>query len=424
MQFTEMKNSRLGESYFTACMENGLRIAVYPMPDKKGAHAMLSAKIGAVTRCFMLGDREITAPYGTAHFLEHKLFENETEDAFALFAKTGADANAYTGYGRTSYVFNTSINVGEALRILIRNVCNPIFSAASVDKERDIIAQELKMYQDNPEWELNRLWLSGLYVNHPLHTDIGGTLASIAEITPEILLDCYHAFYRPSNMVLSVAGNVDIELVGRICQEEYAALKPPSEPVTLIAPQEPETVASPHSERAMSVFENLFGLAYKEKPLDPVTRLRDEVAMQLLLDVIAGDTSELYRKLYDSGLINDQFEADLAAGDDYFFVLFCGQSRDPEAVFAAIREEIIRIRREGIDTERFEECRRAALGNELCAFDDPNEVAGRMTAGIFKNYGIYDIIETTEKLTCREAEELLERTLKEKTSATAIIRPV
>ena len=423
MQFTQIKHQRFNDSCYTAVMDNGLTVAVYPMPNKNGIHAMLSAKIGSVNRDFMLDGRRVNVPAGIAHFLEHKLFENEQEDAFSLFARTGASANAYTSFERTCYLFSTAVNIEASLRALISFVTNPIFTKATVQKEQGIIAQEIKMYDDNAEWVLSNMLLSNLYVNHPLNEDIAGTVESIAEITPKLLYDCYNAFYRPSNMILSVAGNISVEDVQRICEEEYKNCRTPAESVELMPVQEPAEVAQTYAEKTMSVFENMFGLAYKEQPFYAEEKLRNEMTLRMLIDLIADDTSDLYRNLYDSGLANGMFDASVISGEDYLSVMFTGESKDPEKVIGDIKKEIAKRRDIGFDEGRFLECKRAFLGSELCSFDSVEAVAARMTVGYFKDYGIYDIIDIVDSISINDVENMLEKVLNDKNSTAAFIRP-
>ena len=405
-------------------MDNGLTVMVYPMPPKNGIFAMLSAKIGSVNNDFMLDGRRIEVPAGIAHFLEHKLFENEDEDAFSLFARTGASANAYTSFDRTCYLFSSAIHMEQSLRTLIRFVTKPVFTKKTVQKEQGIIAQEIKMYDDNAEWVLTNMMFKNMYVNHALNEDIAGTVDSIAKITPELLYDCYNAFYRPSNMVLAVAGNISFETVKEICEQEYAGYEIQSGEVSEVLADEPAGVASKSSEKSMSVFESMFGLSYKEKAFSGASRLRDETTLRLLIDMLTDDTSDLFRKLYDSGLANDMFDASVISGRDYLCVAFSGESREPEQAVSEIKAEIARAKEIGFDPERFEECKCAFLGAELCSFDSIDAIASKMTVSHFKDFGLYDIIDTIENITLDDIQKMLCKVLNENDSVTAIIRPI
>ncbi len=293
MKVETVKNERLGEAYYRTVTENGLTVLVCPMPEKKGVYALLGAQIGSTTGDFTIDGRTVRVPAGVAHFLEHKMFEGEDGDAFDLFAKTGASANAYTSFDKTAYLFSTSVNAEESLRILLRFVGSPHFTRQTVDKEQGIIGQEIQMYDDNPNWAIAMLSLKGLYSVSALKEDIAGSIESIAQITPELLYDCYNAFYRPENMALAVAGNITLDQVMAICGEECPKMPKPAGRVSRLVPDEPEAVAAAYLERRMSVFAPLFSLGFKEKPHPPAQRGRREIALQMLLDLIGGDKRAL-----------------------------------------------------------------------------------------------------------------------------------
>lgn len=423
MSFSENHSAFLEESYYSTVLPNGLAVYVYPMPHKSGIYAMLSAGIGSVTRDFTLGGREVQVPAGVAHFLEHKVFENEEGDAFTLFAKTGAYANAYTSFDRTCYLFSATINMEASLRTLIRFVNSPHFTKENIEKEQGIIAQEIKMYDDSADWVLTNMVLGNLYHKHSLRDDIAGTVESISEITAETLYDCYNAFYRPANMVLAVAGNISPQMVLDICDKEYAQVPAPTQTVSLAKAEEPDAIVRAKSERQMAVFENQFGLGYKAKPFDKATAVKDGIVLRILLELLVGDTSVLYRSLYDAGLANSMLDAGAVSGDDYLCVLFSGESAKPDTVVEDIRKEIDRQRENGIDVARFEECKRALVGSELCAFDSTEAVATKMTVGHFKDFALYDIIDVVNGITVSDVQDMLHRILDNKNSTVAVIRP-
>lgn len=420
----KVTDKRLNESYYKTVLPNGLSVYVYPMAQKNGIHAMLSAEIGSVTRDFTLGERHVSAPAGVAHFLEHKLFENEEGDAFSLFAKTGATANAYTSFDRTCYLFSATINIEESLRTLIRFVSNPYFTRQTIEKEQGIIAQEIKMYDDNADWVMSRMMLENLYVKHPLREDIAGTVESISQINVQTLYDCYNAFYRPDNMVLAIAGNIDPELAVRICAEETADVAAPAEAASPVYADEPEEIAGSYSAREMDVFEQQFCFGYKEKPFAPGEETRGSVVLRLMLELLAGETSALYRRLYDEGLINGMFGAGGQTGTDYLVVSFSGESSQPERVVEEIKKEIARQRREGIDGELFEECKRAMIGNEWCSFDSVEGVATNMTIGHFKQTGVFEVMDMIESVTAADVQNMLADMLRDEYSTVAVIKPM
>ncbi|MEG2203785.1 MAG: pitrilysin family protein, partial [Oscillospiraceae bacterium] len=214
----EITSMRLGESYTKIDHPSGLTLMLCPMKGFSTAYALFAARVGSIDDAFSLGDGAYTeVPAGIAHFLEHKLFESEEGDAFDLYAKTGASANAYTSFDRTAYLFACTDHFAESLEILINLVTHPYFTEQTVQKEQGIIGQEIRMYEDDPEWRVYFNLLGALYHNHPIRVDIAGTVESISKISAETLYRCHQAFYNLNNMVLSVAGNFEIDTVLAAC---------------------------------------------------------------------------------------------------------------------------------------------------------------------------------------------------------------
>ena len=210
---------RLGDKVYHLTLPNGYTVYAAPMPGKRTVHAQFGAGIGSVHRSLTLDGRDVRVPAGTAHFLEHKLFESsEGGNAFELFSSTGANANAFTSFEHTVYLFDTATHPERALETLLRFVTAPHFTEENVQKEMGIIAEEIRMYDDNPDWALSEGLLQCLYKTHPVRDDIAGSEDTIAEITAQTLYDCYNGFYRPGNMALCVAGGIDPETVFSVAE--------------------------------------------------------------------------------------------------------------------------------------------------------------------------------------------------------------
>ena len=192
-------------------LPSGLTVLCRTMPGYSSVHAIYATSFGSIHRNFTLDGKEVVLPAGTAHFLEHKMCETPKGDSFSFYAKTGASANAFTSYDRTCYLFSATQKIDENLDILLGMVGKPWFTKATIAKEQGIIGQEIKMYDDSPDWRLLNALFHCLYADHPLRDDIAGTVESIAELTPQMLYNCTKAFYAPSNMVLSVAGKITLD---------------------------------------------------------------------------------------------------------------------------------------------------------------------------------------------------------------------
>ncbi len=404
-----------------AVLDNGLTVLVREMPGFDGVHAVYSTKFGSIDRAFELDGRRWDLPAGIAHFLEHKMFENEDGDAFALYAKTGANANAYTGFDRTSYVFTATSRVPENLDILLSFVSRPYFTKETIEKEQGIIGQEIKMYDDSPEWRLVFGIYQNLYQNHGIGEDIAGSTQSIAEITPEMLYACTDAFYRPQNMVLAVAGNVTLEMVLDACAR--ADVPSRTAPVKRLVCEEPAGVKTHESEIRMAVAKPLVGLGFKETPIAE-TDIRAALICDILPELVCGGTTPLYRRLYDEGLISPDFSGEALSVAGATCILFGGETPEPEKVRDMLLEEIARLRREGIDRELFRLCKNAMYGDLVRGLENIEESASGMASMFFRGCTVEDEAAALAALRPEDVEEALRTMLLEEHASTVIIRPV
>ena len=404
-----------------AVLDNGLTVLVREMPGFDGVHAVYSTKFGSIDRAFELDGRRWDLPAGIAHFLEHKMFENEDGDAFALYAKTGANANAYTGFDRTSYVFTATSRVPENLDILLSFVSRPYFTKETIEKEQGIIGQEIKMYDDSPEWRLVFGIYQNLYQNHGIGEDIAGSTQSIAEITPEMLYACTDAFYRPQNMVLAVAGNVTLEMVLDACAR--ADIPSRTAPVKRLVCEEPAGVKMHESEIRMAVAKPLVGLGFKETPIAE-TDIRAALICDILPELVCGGTTPLYRRLYDEGLISPDFSSEALSVAGATCILFGGETPEPEKVRDMLLEEIARLRREGIDRELFRLCKNAMYGDLVRGLENIEESASGMASMFFRGCTVEDEAAALAALRPEDVEEALRTMLLEEHASTVIIRPV
>ena len=264
MSITEIKSKRAGDKYFKIDHLSGLTIYVYPKEGYNSAYAIFGTRYGSINTCFSVDDgAKITVPDGIAHYLEHKLFESEDGDAFVRYAKTGANANAYTSFEKTCYLFSCTDKFDESLEILLDFVQDPYFTAQTVAKEQGIIGQEIKMYDDSPEWRVMFNMLEGMYKHHPVKIDIAGTVDTIAEITADKLYDVYNVFYNLNNMVICVSGNITVEQVLKTADK---MLKPSDKrKITNYFEDEPYEINEPYVEQSFPVSMPLFNLGFKEK---------------------------------------------------------------------------------------------------------------------------------------------------------------
>ena len=399
-------------------LENGLTVLVRSMPGYSGVHAIYGTKFGAIDMEFEVNGNHVTLPAGVAHFLEHKMFESEDGDAFSKYAKTGASANAYTSFDKTCYLFTATQQIDESLDILLGMVNKPYFTEATIEKEQGIIGQEIKMYDDSPEWRIMTALFGSLYHNHPIRNDIAGTVESIAQITPEMLYDCCKAFYNPGNMVLAVAGNITTEQVLAAC--ERANL--PAQPATVkrIQPQEPETVARERYEFKMQLSKPCLGLGFKETPIEGA---KAEIICDMLTELICGGMTEFYRTLYDQGLVNPGFGGEFLVLDGCCCFLFTGETSEPETVREMLLQRIETLRQNGVDEEIFTLCKNQSYGEMLQEMENIEDSATALAGSFFRGRSLTEDIEALASLTKEEVDAALQGMLQPQRSTTVIIWP-
>lgn len=389
----------LGDSFKLLKHASGLNIFFCPKEGYLSSFAAFATNYGSIDCCFKReGEAEYrTVPDGIAHFLEHKLFENEQCDAFERFAKTGAYSNAFTSFDKTCYYITCTENFYDSLEILLDFVSSPYFTAQTVEKEQGIIGQEIKMYDDQPGWRVFFNLLDSLYHDHPVKRDIAGTVETISQITDELLYHCYHTFYNLSNMVLVVAGHFDEQKVLALCDK---IIKPAPE-ITLERsfPVEPDSIVKDYAEQALAVSVPLFCLGYKEKPAPTKLAAADEVIVQALLELIAGKGSDLYRSLYDEGLINSDFSYEYMTGRGFCSVLFSGESAEPKKVAQRIDSEIQRFKKDGITDEDFIRVRAKVCGMLIKLQNTPEHVGLAAMTAFFCGYSPFATAEAASALT-------------------------
>ncbi len=410
-----------GDTVFTAEHESGLRVFVCPKAGYSSAFAIFGTAYGSVNNRFCVpGDTQpMDVPAGIAHFLEHKLFENENDNAFVRYAKTGANANAYTSFDKTCYLFSCSQNFEESLEILLDFVQSPYFTPETVQKEQGIIGQEIRMCLDDPERRVVWNLLEALYHNHPVRMDIAGSVESIAQIDADLLYRCYRAFYRPENMALCVAGNVQPETVfdaaDRLIRTERQEGKP-----SCLFPEEPADVVQARTEQHFPVAVPLFQLGFKECAKDRATS-QQLVETEILLELLASESSPLYRRLLDRGWINPSFGCEYFEGPGYAAVLFGGESREPDRVADEIKAEIVRLRKEGIDPETFECARRTVYGRAVSVLGSVGAIANSMAEAAFSGRIFGDSIGLALQVTKEDIMRRLNEQLDEHYSALSVV---
>lgn len=422
MNIKEVRNELLNEKYYDIDHPSGLKILVMPKENYSSTYAIFATKYGSIDTMIQMSDgsfKEI--PEGTAHFLEHKLFESEDLDAFERFAKTGASANAYTSFERTGYLFSCSANFKRNLEILLDFVQNPYFTQATVEKEQGIIGQEIDMYKDAPDWEVMFNCLRTMYHNLPVRIDIAGTQESIAQITAKTLYGCYDNFYNLHNMVLAVAGNADVDEIVEVADKVLKPVEGKMAQRKVI--DEPEEVIDSYIEEKLSVATPQFMFGFKESWDTPERTTKEEISMEILLDMISGQSSELYKRLFDGKLINNSFGFEYFTGFGYSCVLFAGESNDPKKVAEEIVGEIGKFRETGFDETAFERTKKKLYGRMIMGMNDIEGLANNMAVSYFAGEDVFTDFEIFKTVTLDDVNDIFKKTLDENRSVLSVINP-
>ncbi len=420
-----ISNARTGEKYTRVLHDSGLEILIWKTEGHSVKHALFGTRYGSVNTTFKTSDDPdfVTVPNGIAHYLEHKLFENEDCDVFDLYAQTGASGNAYTSFDRTCYLFTCTDNFIPSLRILLDFVQKPYFTEETVRKEQGIIGQEIRMYDDSPDWKVFFNLLEGIYHENPVRIDIAGTQESIAMINADLLYRCYNTFYNLHNMVLAIAGDVDEDEILSVCDE---LLKPcENKDLVSIVPEEPDTVKESYKEQSFEVAVPMFNLGFKSKPVSNEDIVRETVLCNMAEELLMGETSELYKTLYDGGLINSAFYFETFSGDGFFVPIFGGESRDPEKVREMLNDEIKRRMIEGFDPESFEIAKKHYYGSLIKGLGSPESIAtGLINAGLRGTGDAFSVIEAVADVSLEDVNACLKTRFDTDNSTLSVIRPI
>lgn len=401
MNFQKLYEEKLGETLYFGTHESGLDVFVLPKKGFSKKYAIYSVKYGSIDTSYMIDGKEINDPMGIAHFLEHKLFELPGGgNAFDLFSKTGGNANAFTSHDMTGYLFSCSDCFNENLDILLSYVNDPYFTVENVAKEQGIIAQEIKMYDDDPEWRLFNNALEALYFENPVRNDIAGTVESISHITKDFLYQIYNTFYHPENMVLFVAGDVEIDDVARLVDKNVPK-RDRHFAVERKIYREPDEVKQKRIVKEMSVSQPSFILGFKENHIGLTGKelLRKNMETGLLLKMMFSPSAPLYNELYKKGLINDTFGFDCLNSDSYFATFVNGEAKDIDRTVEAVLNGIEAVKKNGFQVGEIDRYKKASLGRQIRAYDSLEAVANNFSANYFYGIGAFDFVSIYPEIT-------------------------
>ncbi|HHN6265507.1 TPA: M16 family metallopeptidase, partial [Enterococcus faecium] len=374
------------------------------------------------------GEKEkVKVPDGIAHFLEHKLFEKEDGDVFQLFGKQGASANAFTSFTKTSYLFSTTDQVEKNLTTLIDFVQAPYFTEETVNKEKGIIGQEIQMYEDDPNWRMFFGILNNLYPTHPLHIDIAGTVESIDKITAQDLYTCYRTFYQPSNMVLFVVGKMEPEKLMKLIRENQEAKNfPPKQEIVRYFPENTKEIIKQSALEA-AITRDKFVLGIKgldTLPQEGTELLRYKTAINLLFQMILGNTSRNYLAMYNQGIIDDSFGFEFSLDREFHFADFSGDTDEPEKAAEKVKEIILGFADDPeVSETNLDLLKKKMLGQYFQSLNSIEYIANQFTQSLFGDRTLFDLPEIIDSIQMKDVLAAGEAFISEEAFSEFYMRP-
>ncbi|HBL6604039.1 TPA: insulinase family protein [Enterococcus faecium] len=420
---------QINETLYHEVLPNGLTVYLLPKNDYHKTYGLFSTNYGSIDNEFIpYGEKEkVKVPDGIAHFLEHKLFEKEDGDVFQLFGKQVASANAFTSFTKTSYLFSTTDQVEKNLTTLIDFVQAPYFTEETVNKEKGIIGQEIQMYEDDPNWRMFFGILNNLYPTHPLHIDIAGTVESIDKITAQDLYTCYRTFYQPSNMVLFVVGKMEPEKLMKLIRENQEAKNfPPKQEIVRYFPENTKEIIKQSALEA-AITRDKFVLGIKgldTLPQEGTELLRYKTAINLLFQMILGNTSRNYLAMYNQGIIDDSFGFEFSLDREFHFADFSGDTDEPEKAAEKVKEIILGFADDPeVSETNLDLLKKKMLGQYFQSLNSIEYIANQFTQSLFGDRTLFDLPEIIDSIQMKDVLAAGEAFISEEAFSEFYMRP-
>ena len=408
-----IQNLKVKETLYLENLENGLTVMIIPKKNVQKKYIIWGTNYGSNDSTFIVpGETEITeVPKGVAHFLEHKMFEQENgRNSLDVLTDLGVNANAYTTNDHTAYLYECTDNFYEALDEFMDYVQHPYFTDENVEKEKGIIGQEIMMYDDYPEWKVYLNTLEAMYHSNPVKLDITGTIDTIKEINKEILYKCYNTFYQPSNMAMVVCGDFEPEKLLEEIKKRLIKTEKKGE-IKRIYPEEPENIVKEKVIQKMDVSRPLFNIGIKVNnfsSISPKEKVRKNIMIQLILNLLFGESSNLYKKLYNNGNISYIPVMDFEYSKTYSHILISGQSNNPEELYEELKKEIKNMKNQNIKPEDFERLKKTLYGEYIKEYNDVTDIARMFLVDYFKDVNTFEFVEQVSNINLEEIYQILD----------------
>ena len=404
-----IENSKVKEKLYIEKLENGLTIMCIPKKGVQKKYVIWGTNYGSNDSKFIVPgeENETEVPKGVAHFLEHKMFEQESGiNSLDTLTALGVEANAYTTNDHTAYLFECTENFYPALDELMDYVQHPYFTDQNVEKEKGIIGQEIMMYDDYPEWKVYLNALEAMYHEHPVKLDITGTIETISHIDKEILYKCYNTFYNPSNMAMVVCGDFEPEKLLEEIKKRLVSREANGE-IKRIYPDEKKDIVKEKIEQTMEVSQPLFTIGIKDELAETKERVRKHIGIEILLNIIFGKSSKLYKELYEEGVLFSTPSLDYEFARGYAHILITGQATEPEKVYNRFKQKVEEMKNKPIDSQEFNRIKKRIYGEYVKEYNDTADIARMFLADFFKEINSFDYLEEIGTINEQYVEQLL-----------------
>ena len=428
-----IENLKVKEKLYIEKLENGLKIMIIPKPNMQKKYIIWGTNFGSIDNTFILpGEKKQTkVPDGIAHFLEHKMFEQKDgTNSLDILSNMGVEANAYTTSDHTAYLYEATDNFYKALDEFMDYVQNPYYTDENVEKEKGIIAQEIKMYDDNSEWEAYRNALKNMYGSHPVAIKTEGSVESISKIDKETLYKCYNNFYNPSNMTMIVCGDFKPEELLKEIKKRLIKKENIGE-IQRIYPKIEKGVSKKETVVEMDVSQPVFAIAFKDPAYSEEANLvnleqskvKRHISIEIILYLLLGRSSSSYQKLYEEGILLNQPDLSYEFSKHYGYVMISGQSKEPKKIVEVLKKEIKNLKENGIKEEDFLRVKKKIYGDYITEYNNLENTAIMFLADDFKGINSFDYIEEYDLVTNEYTKQVLEEVFEEENMTTSIVNP-
>lgn len=419
-----IENSKVKEKAYIEKLENGLTIIIIPKKDTVKKYVMFGTNFGSIDNHFVVPkeNEEIKIPDGVAHFLEHKLFEQENgTNSLDVLSALGVDANAYTTNDHTAYLFEATDNFYPALDELMNYVQNPYFTDENVEKEKGIIGQEINMYDDEPSWQVYMNAMKLMYKENPINIDIAGTIESISKINKEILYKAYNTFYNLSNMLMVICGDFDSKNIIEEIKKRITKNEKQGE-IKRIYEEEQNEIVEKEKTVQMDVNNPIYAIGFKDKINKEENIVKKHIAIEIILYMLLGKSSESYKELYEQGDIMGQPDLDYEFSKTYAHVLITGTSKNPQNIVKKLKETIEKYKQTGLNQQHFERIKKKIYGDYVTEYNDISNIARMFLADYFKGINSFEYLEEYNQVTLEFANQILKEVFREDNMVVSIVK--